>query len=351
MVDVASMGFTIDIELTNRCNAKCYFCPRDQTPHQGVMSPEIFDQALARAIEFRDRAQDTSIPAVKVSLCGLGEPLLNRHAPEFVGQVRATDLECMISSNGALLDEKRGQALLDAGLNGILINVGDRDEEYEDVYKLPWEKTRDNVLRFAEMAGDDCRVIIVLVNHHQDSAHIAAMKEFWTSQGLTRFVEFEIMNRGGSLFVDHMQYELYPEHTNARQLVQAAAEPARCVAPFMFQFIGYDGQYYLCCSDWKKEVPLGSVFDRSFADVMSDKLRYVTDRDTICQTCNIDPINRLTDSLRAGAEDQPEPFDAQGYVDEWVEVDRVVVGELGQIDPEIPLAATAPRRRIPVRSV
>ena len=44
---------TVDIELTNRCNAKCYFCPRDQTPHQGLMTPEVFDQALARAIEFR----------------------------------------------------------------------------------------------------------------------------------------------------------------------------------------------------------------------------------------------------------------------------------------------------------
>ena len=32
----------LDIEPTNRCNANCYFCPRDQTPHQGLMSPEVF---------------------------------------------------------------------------------------------------------------------------------------------------------------------------------------------------------------------------------------------------------------------------------------------------------------------
>ena len=48
------MTFTIDIELTNRCNAKCHFCPRDQTPHQGLMSPEVFEQALHRAVEYRD---------------------------------------------------------------------------------------------------------------------------------------------------------------------------------------------------------------------------------------------------------------------------------------------------------
>ena len=41
--------FNLDIEPTNRCNANCYFCPRDQTPHQGLMTTEMFDQALERA--------------------------------------------------------------------------------------------------------------------------------------------------------------------------------------------------------------------------------------------------------------------------------------------------------------
>ena len=41
------MPFSVDIELTNRCNAKCHFCPRDQTPHEGLMSPEVFDAIAA----------------------------------------------------------------------------------------------------------------------------------------------------------------------------------------------------------------------------------------------------------------------------------------------------------------
>ena len=46
-----------------------------------------------------------------------------------------------------------------------------------------------------------------------------------------------------------------------------------CGAPFGYLFIGYDGQYYLCCSDWKKETPMGSVFDESFLSVTEKKLR------------------------------------------------------------------------------
>ena len=47
------MQFVIDMEVTNRCNAKCHFCPRDRTPHQGLMSPEVFEAGLQRAVEYR----------------------------------------------------------------------------------------------------------------------------------------------------------------------------------------------------------------------------------------------------------------------------------------------------------
>ena len=45
------MELSVDIELTNRCNAKCHFCPRDQTPHEGLMSPEVFDQSLVQELD------------------------------------------------------------------------------------------------------------------------------------------------------------------------------------------------------------------------------------------------------------------------------------------------------------
>ena len=83
------------------------------------------------------------------------------------------------------------------------------------------------------------------------------------------------MNRGGSLFVDHMQYEHYPELAEAGAWLAAAVGRPVCGAPFGYLFVGYDGQYYLCCSDWEKQAPLGSVFDKSFVDVAQAKLDLV----------------------------------------------------------------------------
>jgi MoaA/NifB/PqqE/SkfB family radical SAM enzyme len=348
------IGYTIDIELTNRCNAKCGFCPRDMTPHQGLMTPEVFDQALARAVEYKDIAERLGLPGeVQVSLCGLGEPLLNKHHATFTRQVREAGMLCMMSSNAALLDERRGSALLEAGLQRVLLNVGDIGDEYEDIYKLPFEKTRDNVVRFNEMAGDDCQVWIILVDHHQDPEHIQRMKDYWADQGVHLYMEFEIMNRGGALFVDHMQYEDYPEQATARQLLADSGSPPYCVVPFIGTFVGYDGQYYLCCSDWTKKVPLGSVFDESIVSILRPKLETTLRREPICLTCNHDPINRITDVLRSINAGEVAQAHQTQLLEDMDKLGRTVDAGLELLDPGITaLAADAasyePKKRIPV---
>ena len=122
---------------------------------------------------------------------------------------------------------------------------------------------------------------------------------YWRKFGVKRFFAYDVINRGGALFVDHMQYEAMPQLARAQQMVADEGITPRCGAPFGYLFIGYDGQYYLCCSDWKKETPMGSIFDLSFRDVVAAKVAYVTSRTPVCRTCNIDPVNRLTEELAA----------------------------------------------------
>jgi MoaA/NifB/PqqE/SkfB family radical SAM enzyme len=345
------MELSVDIELTNRCNAKCHFCPRDQTPHEGLMSPEVFDQSLARAVEYRDVAAELLDASVRVSLCGLGEPLLNRHAPECVSKVRDAGFDVAISSNGSLLDERRGRALLDAGLQKILINVGDEGDEYEQVYQLPFDKTRDNVARFAQMAEGRCEVHVVLVDHHRDTAHIEKMKGFWRGYGINHFYTYGIMNRGGALFVDHMQYESLPQLEIARERLEARGGSPVCGAPFGYLFIGYDGQYYLCCSDWKKETPMGSVFDESFLSVTGKKLQYVVTREPVCKTCNLDPLNKLTDELRAIDAGEAEPADGDAVMASVLADNAIVHDLVARLGSPVPEPGSVPGRRyIPVEA-
>jgi MoaA/NifB/PqqE/SkfB family radical SAM enzyme len=342
--------FVIDMEVTNRCNASCHFCPRDRTPHQGLMSPEVFEAGLQRAIEFRSKIADPAGDTVRVSLCGLGEPLLNRRVVDYCREARAEGFFVVMSSNGSLLDEQRGAALLEAGLQQILINVGEEGDDYEDVYQLPFERTLENVVRFNEMSNGACAVVVVLVDHRGDPDHLERMRRYWADHGIQHAVTYEVMNRGGSLFVDHMQYEQYPELAEARGRLAATVGIPLCGAPFGYLFVGYDGQHYLCCSDWEKQTPLGTVFDKSFIDVARAKLDLVVCREPVCRTCNLDPINRLTEELRAEAGGDLPPGAADELLGKIAADNVATEGVLRQFGLEVPVASPT-RRLIPVRAL
>ena len=89
--------------------------------------------------------------------------------------------------------------------------------------------------------------------------------------------------------------------------------------PFVHLFVGWDGRYYLCSSDWRKEVGFGNVFETSFAAITADKLARVRSRQPICARCTLDPLNLL---LQRNAIDptRSRPLDAS--LQELVENDR-----------------------------
>ena len=341
------MLFTVDLELTNRCNADCQFCPRDATPHQGRMRSDVFDQTLSRIVEFRDVIGGH----VVVSLCGLGEPLLHRDAAACVARIRAAGLGCVMSTNGALLDDRHGQDLVAAGLQGIFVNVGATEDDYERVYGLPFERTRDNVVRFVRSAGDRCPLAIVLVDFHGDPDRTAALQDFWRDRGIGSFVTFELINRGGALAAERGPFGDFPEPVRARALLERTGGEARCSVPFEFPFIGYDGQYHLCASDWRRAAPLGSVFDRSIASVTTQKLALVRSREPVCRQCSLDPLNRLDNQLRSpgGVAEQQETALVDALEADRARADPMIRALLdASADAQEPESLS--RKRIPVRA-
>ncbi len=171
-----------------------------------------------------------------------------------------------------------------------------------------------------------------------------------TGLGVEQFQEFGIINRGGALFVDHMQYEAMPALGEARELLFAQGEPPLCGAPFGYLFIGYDGRYYLCCSDWIKEAPMGSVFDGSLLDITRRKLEHISSREPVCKTCNLDPINMLTEALEAGDDEAAR----QRFVAASDNQSRAIRNVLEQLIPGVTAdlpTEDRPKRLIPVTSL
>jgi len=283
-------GFTIDIELTNRCNARCVFCPRDAMPEQGFMRHDVFEQSLARTLEIQALARRLPHPLDGiVTFCGTGEPLLHGKIAEYVRCVRDSGLACEVSTNGSLLSRERALELLEAGLEWVNVNVSDVGADYDRVYDLPFTRTRENVERFIALARDRCKVCIIVVDHRRDATHLRSVEGYWRSRGADYVVPYGLTNRGGSLRLPAAAVPIPdPDDRSGEPEL-----PLICPAPFYNLFIGWDWRYYLCSHDWHKEVAFGSVFETSFAEITAAKLASVRSRKPVCERCALDPANLL----------------------------------------------------------
>lgn len=283
-----------DIELTNRCNAQCTFCPRDQTPDQGFMSFDTFKKSVERALEL-----DT-IP--KFHFAGQGEPTLHPQLPEFAEYMASMGLEFGFTTNGSLLTQELSQRILDARVSHIVFSISDLGDDYEEVYALSFDVTRANILRFLDMneaAGKPARIQVSLVAHDLNRSKLDKYKAFWAEAGVDEFLHYEQTNRGGACdyglyFVDNDRFV-----DEAAGVLEANNLTHVCGVPFVMLFVGWNGQYYLCCNDYRKLTPLGSVFDYSIEqmDVIKKARFFEKEAPEACKNCDLDTINKVREVM------------------------------------------------------
>ncbi|MER2266157.1 radical SAM protein [Methylobacterium oxalidis] len=102
------------LEVTNRCNLLCTTCPRTYAELEppADMSWDLFtaivDQVpgLARAV-----------------LHGVGEPMLVKDLPRMVAYLKARGTYVLFNTNGTVLSEKNGRALIEAGLDELRVSL------------------------------------------------------------------------------------------------------------------------------------------------------------------------------------------------------------------------------------
>jgi MoaA/NifB/PqqE/SkfB family radical SAM enzyme len=135
---------SIYIEPTSRCNELCQQCPRT------LLSRE--DDRDLSFEKFRQIVDQFPV-LERVVLHGLGEPLLNKELPLMIRYLKDRGTYVLFNSNGILLNEKRGQALIDAGLDEYRLSMdGATRETYAHVRGVDaFEKIWRNVGNFIAM--------------------------------------------------------------------------------------------------------------------------------------------------------------------------------------------------------
>jgi MoaA/NifB/PqqE/SkfB family radical SAM enzyme len=137
------------IEVTNYCNSLCVSCP---LTYDHFLP---FEPKHHLSWENFRRIVDQAPVIERAILHGIGEPLLNRDLPRFVAHLKERGANVLFNSNGVLLDQRRGDALVAAGLDELRISLDavtpDLYAQLRGIDQLP--RILDNVRAFVARHG------------------------------------------------------------------------------------------------------------------------------------------------------------------------------------------------------
>lgn len=290
--DLLSFPRFLEIETVNACNARCPMCTiADWQRNTPTMKEDLFRKIADEIIDHGDEVK-------RVSLYRDGEPLLDKKLPSRVaylkdGGVKATS----ISTNVALLDERRGRDLLEAGLDMIILSIDSLDKEtFENIrVRLKFEEVLENALRYIEMRDriyPESKIYMRMIRQESNLNEWPSYEAYWRPklQAHDRLYYHNLFNWGGQL--------------ESFSPVAASYEPnLPCVALWSLLVIFGNGDVPLCNVDYNNKYPTGNVRDNSIAELWRSKTlnqrrgqHLSGDKSAIslCENCNVWDEGQIT---------------------------------------------------------
>jgi len=232
----APVLLSANLELTNRCNLKCTFCPTADGRMQRARG--FMDEALFR------RALDGAGPLEFALLFQWGEPLLHPRFVELATEAARRGIRTLVTTNGTLLDDRRIAGLLEAGIDRVTVSVDGDERTHEAVRGIPLARTRDAVRRLVaarDAAGSGTAVDVSMVVAPETEAATSAFRAAFAPE------------------VDRVQ---------TIPLLTQGERRTRCREPWRGGLVVLqDGRCTVCCVDHEGQLAVGDAKTERLADV------------------------------------------------------------------------------------
>ena len=332
--DIAPATRMFMLELTNKCNFHCEFCPSDQqTRPIGFMT---LDSARNILDEFAEKHV-----AKTVFLHLMGEPTLHPRLHDILGHAASLKLDVDMVTNGSTLNPKTIPALLESLRGGITVSLQTPSRESFSLrgkVGITWDRYIKNIkllvkeylkrlkenrspvnrinIRVMKTAETDVRVDII-----EDTEQAMTVLSEWrrfvseleTEFGLSPFPRRDILpddliNFPGERFSYHLQQGITLDYWKAFTFantrvddtyeLEIKKEHIFCSKPFYHLGVLWNGDVTLCCMDYDSNLVVGNVRDSSLESVLfgegAEKLRATMLGEytpcEFCQRCQADII-------------------------------------------------------------
>jgi MoaA/NifB/PqqE/SkfB family radical SAM enzyme len=242
-------------EVTDHCNATCIMCPREEHEHgreHGIMDQAKYERSIDEVV---------ALGAKKIVLTGFGEPMLDKRLELKIAYAKAKGLSTYIITNGSVLNSKRAQGILEAGLDEMRVSFyGMGRDTYNTVMQgLDYEKTRDGLLEFLalrERLGLHTKVQLSYLTMPENAKDEGLFKEYWEPK-VEAIEIWRPHNFGDGR--DYRDREGEAEIT----LKTTCGRPEN--GPLQIQ---WNGEVIPCCYDYNNKIVLGNAFEQPVLEIM-----------------------------------------------------------------------------------
>jgi radical SAM protein with 4Fe4S-binding SPASM domain len=247
------------VETTRLCNAQCPFCAIDQWDKSVPFMDEALWQKIAsELIEWRDWIRF-------VDLQRAGEPLLDKHIYRRVRQLKDGGIKHVaLSTNASALTEKNARALLEAGIDEVMMSIDSVvKESYEKLrVGLNYEQVMANIRGYFRLR-DEIRP--------QSQVRVRAVCVFDPEEGRAELLDWE--NFWQPMKKPHDRIYMKRVHSWGNQLDVDGAPSKEadvlhpCIIPWSTMHITAMGRIALCPHDYDALADLGDVNTHTIAEV------------------------------------------------------------------------------------
>ena len=265
----------VHLETTNRCNFKCTFCPeslenyREQAGGLFQLSNEDYERVI-------DQLSEMPQTVKMLNLFTMGEPLMNKNIFGQVAYARKKLPQTLIvmSSNGALLTEKKYEAACKSGLDKLRISIFGHDDvthRTNTQKNVPLDTIRENVKGFVEYRDQNGyhnpEVYVKTIESPNKTDNEAFFNYFQGVADKTVIEGLSNWNDDSAQFSQTLSVDMEAltssEYYSQKKYV--------CPYPFYSFVVHSDLKVSVCCIDWNKKTVIGDLSKNSVEEVWNGK--------------------------------------------------------------------------------
>lgn len=250
------------VEPTNLCNLHCPMCPSgagEMTRQKGKMDVEAFKDTL-----------DTLAPTlILIQFWNQGEPFVHPDFLEMVAYAKSKHIPAMTSTNGHFIrSEADAAAIIDSGLDEILISVDGLDQTSYETYRVggSYQTVLDGIrllvkVRLAKKSKKPLINLQFLVFKHNETQQpdlIALARDLGADIVALKSAQVYGEDQAETFLPQEERFRRY--RYDGKKLRLKASAGNGCQFLWHGTVLNWDGSVTPCCFDKDGDFTMGNVF-------------------------------------------------------------------------------------------